>query len=47
VAGHRGITVGAIAGDRNQPRAFWFWIVADNLRIAAENVVEVVREVLK
>jgi aspartate-semialdehyde dehydrogenase len=47
VAGHRGITVGAIAPDRNQPRAFWFWIVADNLRIAAENVVEVVREVLK
>ncbi len=47
VAGQRGITVGAIAPDRNQPRAFWFWIAADNLRIAAENVVEVVREALK
>jgi aspartate-semialdehyde dehydrogenase len=47
VAGQRGITVGAIAPDRNHPRAFWFWIVADNLRIAAENVVEVVREALK
>jgi aspartate-semialdehyde dehydrogenase len=47
VAGQRGITVGAIAADRNHPRAFWFWIVADNLRIAAENVVEVVREALK
>jgi aspartate-semialdehyde dehydrogenase len=47
VAGQRGITVGAIAPDRNQPRAFWFWIVADNLRIAAENVVEVAREALK
>lgn len=46
VAGQRGITVGAIAPDRNHPRAFWFWIVADNLRIAAENVVEVVREAL-
>jgi aspartate-semialdehyde dehydrogenase len=46
VAGQRGITVGAIAADRNDPRAFWFWIVADNLRIAAENVVEVVRESL-
>ena len=44
VAGQRGITVGAIAPDRNQPRAFWFWMVADNLRIAAENAVEVVRE---
>jgi aspartate-semialdehyde dehydrogenase len=47
VAGQRGITVGAIAADRNHPRAYWFWIVADNLRIAAENVVEVVRENLK
>jgi aspartate-semialdehyde dehydrogenase len=47
VAGQRGITVGAITPDRNQPRAFWFWIAADNLRIAAENVVEVVREALK
>lgn len=47
VAGQSGITVGAIAPDRNQPRACWFWMVADNLRIAAENAVEVVREVVK
>lgn len=47
VAGQRGIMVGAITPDRNQPRAFWFWIAADNLRIAAENVVEVVREAHK
>jgi len=47
VAGQRGITVGAIAPDRNHPRAFWFSIVSDNLRIVAENVVEVVREVIK
>ncbi|HLK20640.1 MAG TPA: Asd/ArgC dimerization domain-containing protein [Bryobacteraceae bacterium] len=47
VAGQRGITVGAISPDRNEPRAVWFWIVTDNLRIAAENVVEVVRENLK
>jgi len=47
VAGQRGITVGSIAADRNHPRAFWFWIVSDNLRIVAENVVEVVRESLK
>jgi aspartate-semialdehyde dehydrogenase len=47
VAGQSGITVGAIAVDRNQPRACWFWLVADNLRIAAENAVEVVREVVQ
>ncbi len=47
VAGQGGITVGAIAADRNDPRACWFWVVADNLRIAAENAVEVAREILK
>ncbi len=47
VAGQSGITVGAIAPDRNQPRACWFWVVADNLRILAENAVEVAREVVR
>ncbi|HEV2444344.1 MAG TPA: Asd/ArgC dimerization domain-containing protein [Candidatus Sulfopaludibacter sp.] len=47
VAGQSGITVGAIAPDRNQPRACWFWMVADNLRIAAGNAAEVAREVVK
>jgi len=42
-AGQDGIMVGAITLDRNQPRACWFWIVADNFRIAAENAVEVAR----
>jgi aspartate-semialdehyde dehydrogenase len=46
VAGLGGITVGAITQDRNQPRAWWFWVVADNLQIAAENAWEVVREYL-
>ena len=46
-AGQSGITVGSIALDRNNPRACWFWIVADNLRIAAENAVEVAREFAK
>jgi aspartate-semialdehyde dehydrogenase len=46
VAGQGGITVGAITQDRNQPRAWWFWVVADNLQIAAENTWEVVREYL-
>ncbi|HEV2689619.1 MAG TPA: Asd/ArgC dimerization domain-containing protein [Bryobacteraceae bacterium] len=47
VAGQGGITVGAITPDRNHPRAAWFWIVADNLRISAENALEVAREFLK
>ncbi len=47
VAGQGGITVGSIAQDRNQPRAWWFWLVADNLQIAAENAGEVVREYLE
>ena len=45
-AGQGGIAVGAIAPDRNAPEAFWFWMVADNFRLAAENAVAVVRELL-
>ncbi|MBV8820500.1 MAG: hypothetical protein JO022_19225 [Acidobacteriaceae bacterium] len=45
-AGQSGITVGSIAVDRNDARACWFWMVADNLRIAAENGVEVASEAL-
>ena len=40
-AGQSGIAVGAIAPDRNDPRATWFWVVADNIRIVAENAVAV------
>ena len=40
-AGQGGIAVGAIAEDRNDPQACWFWLVADNLRLAAENAVAV------
>jgi aspartate-semialdehyde dehydrogenase len=47
VAGQGGITVGSITRDRNQPRAWWFWVAADNLQIAAENAGEVVREYLE
>lgn len=46
-AGHSGISVGAIRPDRNDPRAYWFWVVADNLRIAAENALEVARGYLR
>jgi len=47
VAGQSEITVGAIAPDRNHPRAHWFWMVADNLRITADNALEVARAFLK
>jgi aspartate-semialdehyde dehydrogenase len=43
-AGQSGIAVGAIAPDRNHPEACWFWLVADNLRLAAENAVAVARQ---
>jgi aspartate-semialdehyde dehydrogenase len=45
-AGQGGIAVGAISPDRNQPDACWFWIVADNLRIAAENGVALARQLV-
>lgn len=44
--GQGGITVGAFSVDHNHPRAYWLWVVADNLRIAAENALEVAREAL-
>ena len=46
VAGQGGITVGSIAADANDAHACWFWMAADNLRIAAENCVEVIRELV-
>jgi aspartate-semialdehyde dehydrogenase len=45
-AGHGGISVGAIVEDRNDPDACWFWAVADNLRLAAENAVAVARQLV-
>lgn len=46
IAGQGGISVGAIWADRNHPRACWFWVVSDNLRLAAENAVAAALEVL-
>ncbi len=46
MAGQSGLSVGAIAVDHNQPRAAWFWLVSDNLRLAAENAVAVAQETL-
>ncbi len=45
-AGQGGIAVGAITPDRNAPESCWFWLVADNFRLAAENAVAVVRELV-
>ncbi|MGP8243334.1 MAG: Asd/ArgC dimerization domain-containing protein [Bryobacteraceae bacterium] len=45
-AGQDGIAVGAIALDRNSADACWFWLVADNLRLTAENGVAVVRQLV-
>jgi aspartate-semialdehyde dehydrogenase len=46
IAGQSGMAVGRIRRDPNDPRASWFWLVADNLRITAENGVAVARSVI-
>ncbi|MEQ1947190.1 MAG: Asd/ArgC dimerization domain-containing protein [Bryobacteraceae bacterium] len=46
VAGESGLSVGAISPDSNQPRAYWLWAVADNLKLAAENAIAVAKEIL-
>jgi aspartate-semialdehyde dehydrogenase len=45
-AGQSGISVGGIMPDRNNPDAVWFWFVADNVRLAAENAIAVARQLL-
>ncbi len=44
IAGQSGLSVGAIHVDRNNPRACWLWLVADNLRLSAENAIAVAKE---
>jgi aspartate-semialdehyde dehydrogenase len=46
IAGQSGLAVGAIAVDRNNPKACWMWMVADNLRLAAENAIAVAKETM-
>jgi aspartate-semialdehyde dehydrogenase len=46
IAGVSGLAVGAIAIDRNNPKACWLWMVADNLKLAAENAVAVAKETM-
>ena len=45
-AGQSGIAVGAIEPDRNDSEACWFWLVADNIRLPAENAVELVQRLI-
>jgi len=45
-AGMDGLSVGAIAKDRNNARAVWFWLVGDNLRLAGANALSVAKEML-
>jgi aspartate-semialdehyde dehydrogenase len=47
IAGQSGLSVGAIATDTNHPRACWLWMVADNLRLAAENAVAAAKGLIR
>jgi aspartate-semialdehyde dehydrogenase len=42
VAGQSGLTAGDIRADRNNPRAAWLWVVADNLRLTADAAADIV-----
>ncbi len=46
MAGQSGISVGAIAPDRNSSNAFWIWAAADNLRLMAENAALIAGELV-
>jgi aspartate-semialdehyde dehydrogenase len=46
VAGQSGLAVGTISVDRNNPQAAWLWVVADNLRLQAENALAVAQQLL-
>jgi len=45
-AGQSGVIVGAILPDRNNPRALWIWMAADNLKLSADNALLVLQEVI-
>lgn len=46
MAGQNGLAIGGVVPDRNNPQAAWLWIVADNLRLQAENAIAVAQELL-
>ena len=43
IAGQSGLIAGDIRIDRNNSRAAWFWIVGDNLRLAADAAVDLIQ----
>ncbi len=46
IAGQSGVSIGAVTPDRNNGNAIWMWMVADNLRLAAESAALIAREIL-
>jgi len=46
VAGQSGIAVGALAADRNDSQACWFWAAVDNIRLSAEEALAIARQLL-
>ena len=44
MAGESGISVGAIAIDRSNAQAAWFWAAIDNVRLAAETALSIARQ---
>lgn len=47
VAGQSGVTLDAIRDDPGDPNAAWFWLAADNLRLAADNALLAAAAVLE
>jgi len=45
--GSNDILVDAVAGDAAHPNGMWLWAVADNLRLAAMNAVEIAKSLAK
>ena len=44
VAGQSGVVAGDIRLDRNNPRAAWLWLAADNIRLSADACADVLAQ---
>ena len=47
VTGSDEILIHSVLPDANHPTGFWIWAVADNLRLAAQNAVELAEELIR
>lgn len=47
VAGQSGITLDVIVPDARKPTAVWFWLMADNIRLIAENALLTAASILE